>query len=148
MATATPDILDELVNKPDHEITLKVILEGIREARNSITARLDVLESRLGELDDLKQEVRELKEDYSNTKKVVENLVASEDPFPPNLSLLVLNMPKEDDEDEVSLRQNVTDVIQDGLELQDVVIDAVERAPARSYADSARGDNDEAGSVI
>ena len=44
---ANPDRLDELIGKSDDEITLKDILQGMRETRDSILSRLSVLENRL-----------------------------------------------------------------------------------------------------
>ena len=143
MASAEPDQLDVLRNKPDSEITLKDILNGMAGVRDSITTRLTALEGRLGELDDLKREVRDLKEDCDDTKVVVENLLAAGDAFPSNTSLIILNMPMQEDEDEDSLLQSVIEVIEDGLELRDIVIDAVERAPQRTYADATNGESGE-----
>ena len=131
------DLLTSLANKPDDEVTLKDILRGMLEFPDGLNERLNVIENKLKEIDQVKADVEEIRSDLEETREAVSALGASEDPFPPNLSLVVTGLPVSDDEDEDALLQDVDTLIKDGLELGDVSIHSVKRIPPRSYANVA-----------
>ena len=75
--------LEELINKPDDQVTIKDILRGMIDIRDEINQRLTVIESKIADIDEVKKDVTDLKEDLRQTKDTVASLSAAEDPFPP-----------------------------------------------------------------
>ena len=138
---ATDTLLDQLTSKPDHEITLKDVINGLVNMRDSINNRLSSIEIRLNEIDTVKSEVNVLRDELEATKKQVAELVATEDTFPANLSVLIQNLPVQEQEDQDSLFQDVENLVKDGLELEGIIVQAVERIPPRSYAQAAATEN-------
>ena len=108
--------------------------------RDSINNRLSSIEIRLNEIDTVKSEVNVLRDELEATKKQVAELVATEDTFPANLSVLIQNLPVQEQEDQDSLFQDVENLVKDSLELEGFV-QAVERIPPRSYAQAAATEN-------
>ena len=138
--------LEELDRIPEKDLTLKDMLRCMIGLRNDLTTRLDAIESKIADIDQVKKDVEDLKVDVEQTKDIVAGLCAAEDPFPPNLSVLISGLPKPANEDDDSLCRDVGALFKDGLELNDVSIQAVQRVPPRSYAAAAAGEsNDDAG---
>ena len=138
MSSRGGDILDDLIHKPDDQVTLKDVLMGIRAMRDDFNVRFEKIEEKIGEIDTVREDLESLKEDFEETKLVV-SLAAAEDAFPLSVSLLITNMPQAEDEDNDTLIQAVDDIFRDGLELQDIEIHDLHRIPPRSYADVAGG---------
>ena len=138
----TPTMLDQLDLKSDDEISLKDIIYGMIEVRDSLGQRLSSLEERLQDYDRVKTDVDNIKADVMETRQIVETLTAASEPFPSSTSLLITNLPGEDEEDDASLLETVDDLIKDGLELPEINITAVERIPPRSFSDVVTGNGD------
>ena len=135
--------LDDMLTKPDDEYSLKDIVRCIIGLRDDITNRLSSIEQKIADIPTLKAEVETLKFEMEETKQVVADLNAAGDPFPANLSVLVSNLPAQENEDSDTLLQDVQALFTDGLELPNVSIQAVHRIPPRSYAAATAGRGDE-----
>ena len=134
------DLLNSLLNKPDDEVTLKDILLGIRTLRDDLDERLSKIEQKVKEIDQVKSDVSEIRAELNETKATLAGFEAAEDPFPPNLSVLVTGLPAPENEDDYALLLSINSLFTDGLELSDISIDAVKRMPPRSYAAAAAGE--------
>ena len=130
--------LEDLCVKPD--INLTDIATMIRDMNISITQRLTSIETKLSEIDTLRDDVKELRDDFEETKDHVQGLLDAEDMFPSNVSLIVTNLPAEDDEDDTSLLSIIKELIQDGIEVQDVTVRAVQRLKPRTFAEATAGE--------
>ena len=126
--------IEELIDTPDDELTIKDILRGIAGMRNDLSSRLDNIEEKLGDFDRLKQDVSDVKQDCQEIRSRVDGIEAAGDAFPANLSLLVLNLPADENEDEDTLTRDVKALLEDGLEVAEVEVTAVQRIPPRTYA--------------
>ena len=140
---ATKPSLDDLAAKPDDELTLKDIVNGMQDLKLSLQQRLTSIEIRLNEIDEVKGDIKTLRDDLEVTKAQVGALAAAECPFPPDLSLIVSNLPGEENEDQTALLQTVESLVHEGLELTDIVVQAVERTAPRTYAEATVGEENE-----
>ena len=61
--------------------------------------------------------------------------------FPSSVRLIVQRLPAPADETEESLKQSVTQLIEDGLELQDVTVTAAERIKPRLFSQVTSGED-------
>ena len=137
---ATRPSLDDLATKPDEELTLRDIVNGMRDLKLTLEQRLTSIEMRLNEIDKVKGDIKTLRDDFEVTKAHVGALAAAECPFPPDLSLIVSNLPGEENEDQASLLQTVESLVHEGLELTDIEVQAVERTAPRTYAEATVGE--------
>ena len=127
--------LEEMMQIPDKEMSIKDVLRGIIGMRDALYERLDKLEENLQrDFVKVKEDVSGLKQDCQNIRSRVDGLEAAGDAFLANLSLLVLNLPVDENEDEDTLKEDVEVLLRDGLEVGDVAVTAVQRIPPRSYA--------------
>lgn len=117
--------VEELCHKNDDEVTLKDILLAMRDMKTSFEEQFQTLNDKI---DGIKQEVDDVRHD-------VDMLLESSDSFPSNVSIIINNLPVEEDETRESLVDSVNALIEDGLELHDVVVRAAERIKPRSYSE-------------
>ena len=73
------------------------------------SARLVSLEYRLDEFESIRSDVQDITDDIGKTKENVAGLLAAEDIFPNNLSILIQNLPADEEETPENLAQNWKD---------------------------------------
>ena len=100
----------------------------------SLCDTLTAVNNKISDTDQMKEDITDLQCRVEVVESTVKVLAAAEDQFPPNLSLVISNLPEEGDE---ALPDQVKSLITDGLELDDVETVKVERVPPRSYAEAA-----------
>ena len=132
--------IDEILAKPEHELTLKDVLMGMKDLKQSFELRLTKLEQEVKEIQTVRQDVDSLRQQLEETTTTVESLMTTEEPFPPATSIILSNLPKPDDEDDESLLDAVNTLIQEGMGLDDIQAQAVLRTKPRSYAEAASGE--------
>ena len=132
-------MIDQLRQKPPDQITLMDILNSIAEMRDGFDLRFRNIEEKIGQIDSIKEEIADIKEELNETKLVVSSLASAEEPFPSSVSVLITNLPAIENEDNDALTQGVEELFADGLEMDDTEFEVldVQRIPPRSYANVA-----------
>ena len=100
----------------------------------SLCDTLTAVNNKIGDTDKMQEEITDLQCRVEVVESTVSVLAAAGDQFPPNLSLVISNLPDEGNE---ALPDQVKSLIADGLQLEDVETLEVERLSARTYADAA-----------
>ena len=132
--------LEELAHRSEEDINLKDVILGMLDMKKSFNTRLEALENRCAEIDQLKIDVTTLREDMDVVSSQVESLASLESPFPPSTSIILSNFPKPDGESDESLLDAVDVMISSGLNLDEIDVKAVERTQPRTYADAVNGE--------
>ena len=139
-----PMTAEELSNKDDEDLSIRDMMNLLVSVDNKMTGldtRLQTIEDRLKGIEGLSDAVENVKQELKETKEQVKAITEAEDAFPANVSVIISRLPAPDDETEASLMDDVIQLIEDGLELLDIDVRAVQRVKPRTFAEVAHGED-------